>query len=72
MGVVLVIILYPGVGIIADQYFLVPELAVLQLLSLGLVLDQSRRPWLGVFWPLLALTFAATAFDWQTYWQGAL
>ena len=72
MGVVLVVILYPGVGIIADQYFLVPELAVLQILSLGLVLYQGRRPWLEVLWPLLALTLAATAYDWQAYWQGAL
>ena len=30
MGVVLVVILYPGEGIIYDQYFLVPELALLQ------------------------------------------
>lgn len=72
MGVVLVIILYPGVGIIADQYFLVPELAVLQVLSLGLVLELGRAPWRGVFWPLLAITLGATIVDWQLYWQGAL
>ncbi len=72
MGVVLVITFYPGIGIIADQYFLVPELAMLQILSLGLVVELGRTWWRWAFVPLLATTLAATVIDWQMYWAGAI
>jgi hypothetical protein len=72
MGVVLVVTLYPGVGIVADQYFLVPELALLQVLSLGFMFEIGRTSWRWAFGPVLVATLAATVVDWQLYWRGAL
>ena len=72
MGVVVVVTLYPGVGIIAGQYALVPGLALLQVLSLGLVLELDPTSWRWTFAPMLVATLAATVFDWQMYWRGAL
>ena len=72
MGVALVVTLYPGVGIVADQYFLVPELALLQVLSLGLVFEIGRTSWRWAFGPVLLVTLAATVVDWRLYWQGAI
>ena len=72
MGVVVVVTLYPGVGMIAGQYALVPGLALLQVLSLGLVLELDPTSWRWTFAPLLVATVAATVFDWQMYWGGAI
>ena len=72
MGAVLVMTLYPGFGIIAAQYYLVPELALLQIMSLGLVFELGPTVWRWAFVPALITTLAATVFDWQMYWTGAL